>query len=125
VERDPDRAERIAANAARLGVPGLTVVQGTAQQALAGLPRPDAVFVGGGADAPVLDACWAALRPGGRLVAHAVTLETEAVLVARCRDWGGTLTRIALEHVERLGGYHGWKPARAVVQWSATKPAAP
>ncbi len=123
VERDPDRVERIAANAARLGVPGLTVVQGTAQHALTDLPRPDAVFVGGGADEQVLEACWGALRPGGRLVAHAVTLETEAVLAARCRDWGGTLTRMALEHLERLGGYHGWKPARAVVQWSATKPA--
>ena len=125
VERDPDRARRIAANAARLGVPGLTVVQGTAQQALVDLPRPDAVFVGGGADEQVLEACWAALRPGGRLVVHAVTLETEAVIAARWRECGGTLTRIAMEHLERLGSYHGWKPARPVVQWSATKPAAP
>jgi len=125
VERDADRAKRIAANAAALGVPGLTVVQGTAQQALADLPPPDAVFVGGGADEQVLEVCWAALRPGGRLVAHAVTLETEAVLSARSRHRGGSLTRIALEHLERIGGYHGWKPARPVVQWSVTKPSAP
>jgi precorrin-6Y C5,15-methyltransferase (decarboxylating) len=125
VERDPDRAKRIAANAAQLGVPGLTVVQATAQQALAELPRPDAIFVGGGADGSVLDACWTALRPGGRLVAHAVTLETEAAITARWRDRGGDLTRIALEHLERIGGYHGWKPARPVVQWSVTKPASP
>jgi precorrin-6B C5,15-methyltransferase / cobalt-precorrin-6B C5,C15-methyltransferase len=125
VERDPDRAKRIAANAAQLGVPGLTVVQATAQQALADLPPPDAIFVGGGADAPVLDACWTALRPGGRLVVHAVTLETEATIIARWRERGGGLTRIALEHLERIGGYHGWKPARPVVQWSVTKPATP
>ena len=125
VERDPDRAKRVAANAARLGVPGLMVVHGTAQQALADLPRPDAIFVGGGAEEQVLEVCWAALRPGGRLVAHAVTLETEAVLTARWRDRGGTLTRIANEHLERIGGHHGWKPARAVVQWSVTKPAGP
>ena len=125
VERDPDRVERIAANAAQLGVPGLRVVHGTAPDALADLPRPDAVFVGGGADDPVLDVCWSALRPGGRLVVHAVTLETEAVITARWRELGGTMTRIAVEHLERIGGYHGWKPARAVVQWSVTKPAAP
>ena len=125
VERDPDRVKRIAANAAQLGVPGLRVVHGTAPDALADLSRPDAVFVGGGADDAVLDVCWAALRPGGRLVVHAVTLETEAVITARWREHGGTMTRIAVEHLERIGGYHGWKPARAVVQWSVTKPAAP
>ena len=125
VEQDPDRAKRIAANAAELGVPGLTVVQGTAPQVLTGLPRPEAVFVGGGADEQVPETCLAARVTGGRLVAHAVTLETEAVLTAWWRYRGGTLTRIALEHLERLGGYHGWKPARAVVQWSVTKPPAP
>ncbi|HZA74160.1 MAG TPA: precorrin-6y C5,15-methyltransferase (decarboxylating) subunit CbiE [Propionibacteriaceae bacterium] len=125
VERDPDRAKRIAANAASLGVPGLTVVHGTAPDALADLPRPDAVFVGGGADDRVIDAGWAALRPGGRLVVHAVTLETEAVITARWREQGGTMIRLAVEHLERIGGYHGWKPARTVVQWSVTKPVAP
>lgn len=122
VERDPDRVKRIAANAAQLGVPGVRVVYGTAPAALTDLPRPDAVFVGGGADDQVLDLCWSALRPGGRLVVHAVTLETEAVVTARWRDLGGTMTRIAVEHLERIGGYHGWKPARAVVQWSVAKP---
>ncbi len=77
---------------------------------------------GGGADAAVLDACWSALRPGGRLVVHAVTFETEAVVTTGWRAHGGTMTRIAVEHLERIGAYHGWKPARAVVQWSVTKP---
>ncbi|HBF82274.1 MAG TPA: precorrin-6Y C5,15-methyltransferase (decarboxylating) subunit CbiT, partial [Streptomyces sp.] len=48
VERDPERAERITRNADRLGVPSLRVVTGRAPDALAGLPRPDAVFIGGG-----------------------------------------------------------------------------
>lgn len=125
IERDPDRAKRIVANAASLGVPGLAVVPGVAPEALADLPTPDAIFVGGGADAAVLEVCWSALRPGGRLVVHAVTLETEAVITARWRKHGGTMTRVAVEHLERIGAYHGWKPARAVVQWSVTKPAAP
>ena len=125
IERDPDRIKRIAANAAQLGVPGLKIVHGTAPGALTELPQPDAVFVGGGADESVLDVCWSALRPGGRLVVHAVTLETEAVIMSRWRALGGTMTRIAVEHLERIGGYHGWKPARAVVQWSVTKSAGP
>ncbi len=85
VEQRPDRAARITANATALGVPDLRVVVGRAPAALAGLPPPDAIFVGGGGSDPaLLDACWAALRPGGRLVANAVTLQTEAALVARC-----------------------------------------
>ncbi|WP_375424562.1 precorrin-6y C5,15-methyltransferase (decarboxylating) subunit CbiE [uncultured Friedmanniella sp.] len=121
VEQQPPRAKRIAANAAALGVPGLRTVLGSAPSALERLPAPDAVFVGGGASEETLAACWAALRPGGRLVVHAVTQETEMLLAARWRDHGGELTRIAVEHLEAIGRSHGWKPARAVVQWSVTK----
>lgn len=122
VEQHEARAKRIQANADRLGVPGLLVVAGSAPDALIGLPAPDAVFVGGGAGAETLDRSWAALRPGGRLVVHAVTQETELLLVACWRERGGELTRISVEHLEPIGRSHGWKPARAVVQWSATKP---
>ena len=81
VEPRADRRERIARNAAALGVPGLQLVAGSAPQALAGLSAPDAVFIGGGVTTPgVLDACWGALPPGGRLVANAVTIEGQAVL---------------------------------------------
>lgn len=121
VEQHEARVERIRRNAARLGVPGLRTVLGAAPEALAGLPAPDAVFVGGGASEAVLDAVWAALRPGGRLVVHAVTQETEMLVANRRRAHGGTLTRIAVEHLEAIGGYHGWKPARAVVQWGVTR----
>jgi len=122
VERDPDRVARIIGNATRLGVPGLQVVTGVAPDCLADLPRPDAVFVGGGATSPgLLDRCLAALAPGGRLVAHGVTLETEALLVQMHAEHGGELTRISVEHVEPIGSFSGWTPARAVTQWAWTE----
>lgn len=123
VERDPERVARIRANAASLGVPDeVLVVPGAVADVLADLPIPDAVFVGGGGTAEVLTRAFARLAPGGRLVAHAVTLETEAVLIAARRTHGGDLTRLSVETLEPLGGLSGWKPARAVVQWSVQKP---
>jgi len=122
VERDPDRAARVTRNAARLGVPTLRVVTGSAPDCLAELPRPDAVFVGGGATSPgLLDCCLAALAPGGRLVVHGVTLETEALLVRMRAEHGGELTRIAVERVEPIGSFSSWTPARAVTQWAWTE----
>lgn len=123
VESHTDRAQRITDNARLLGVPQLQVVTGTAPDALDGLPRPDAIFVGGGATAPgLLDRCREALAPGGRLVVHGVTLETEQVLVAAHTEHGGELTRIAVEHAAPLGGrFTGWEPARAVTQWAWRK----
>ncbi|GIG88521.1 precorrin-6Y C5,15-methyltransferase [Plantactinospora endophytica] len=123
VEARPDRAERIAGNASTLGVPELDVVVGRAPAVLAGLPAPDAVFVGGGlATEGVLDACWAALAPGGRLVAHAVTIEGERELTIRAAQLGGDLTRLGVERAAPLGGFTSWKPARALVQWAVSKP---
>jgi precorrin-6B C5,15-methyltransferase / cobalt-precorrin-6B C5,C15-methyltransferase len=123
VESDPVRAERIAANAARLGVPGLRVVWGRAPDALAGLPQPDAVFVGGGATTPLLlDVCWEALAPGGRLVVNAVTVQSEAVLAEWHGRCGGSLTRLSVATAEPVGGFTGWKPAMPVTIWSVTKP---
>ena len=124
VERDPGRADRIAANARRLGVSALRVVHGEAPAALEGLPAPDAVFVGGGGSRATLAHAWSALTSGGRMVAHAVTQETEAELVDCWRRHGGELTRLSIEHLEPIGRFHGWQPARAVVQWSALKESA-
>lgn len=123
VEADPERAARIARNAETFGVPRLWVVEGKAPDALADLPQPHAVFVGGGATAPgLLDLCRERLAPGGRLVVHGVTLETEQLLVAAFHAHGGELTRLSVEHVTPLGGrFTGWTPARAVVQWAWTK----
>ncbi|MFB7933867.1 precorrin-6y C5,15-methyltransferase (decarboxylating) subunit CbiE [Streptomyces sp. NPDC056039] len=122
IERDPVRAARITRNAERLGVPGLRVVTGAAPAALAELPAPDAVFVGGGLTAPgLLDACWEALPAGGRLVANTVTLESEALLAdARCRH-GGELVRLAVAHAVPVGGFTGWRQAMPVTQWAVQK----
>ncbi|WP_442809439.1 precorrin-6y C5,15-methyltransferase (decarboxylating) subunit CbiE [Streptomyces sp. NBC_01335] len=123
VERDEARAARIGRNADRLGVPGLRVVSGRAPQALAGLPVPDAVFVGGGLTAPgLIDACWDALPAGGRLVANTVTLESEALLADRYRRHGGELVRLAVAHAVPVGGFTGWRQAMPVTQWSVRKP---
>lgn len=122
VEQDPERAARIRSNALRLGAPRVEVTEGAAPEVLADLPDPDAVFVGGGATrAGLLEACWDALDVGGRLVVHGVTLETEAELVRRHGQWGGELTRLSVEHVDTIGSFRGWAPARTVVQWSVVK----
>ena len=125
IEPRADRRARIARNAAALGVPGLTVVAGEAPRALAGLPVPDAVFIGGGVTVPgVVAACLEALGPGGRLVANAVTIEGQTVLAEWRQRLGGTLTRIGVERADALGTMTAWRPALPVVQWSYRKGAA-
>jgi precorrin-6Y C5,15-methyltransferase (decarboxylating) len=122
VEARSDRAARIRRNAAALGVPDLEVIEGAAPAALKDLPRPDAIFIGGGAsDAGVIEAAVAALQPGGRLVINAVTLESEALLLARHAALGGTLTRLAIARAEPVGGMTGWRPALPVTQWAWIK----
>ena len=122
IERDAVRADRIARNAASLGVPDLSIVTGTAPEALAELPRPDAVFIGGGATTPgVIETAWAALPSGGRLVANGVTLETHAELFQRFRAFGGSLKTIQIAHADALGGFHGMRPSMPVAQWAVTK----
>ncbi len=122
VEASEERAARITRNASRLGVPSLDVRTGMAPEALDGLPAPDAVFVGGGSTVPgVLDACWHRLGPGGRLVVHAVTLESQTMVLRWHERVGGELTRVSVEHAEPLGSFTGWRPARAVVQWAVTR----
>ena len=98
------------------------MVRGEAPGALAGLPEPDAVFIGGGVTAGgVLDACWKALPAGGWLAAHAVTVESEAVLQEWQRRAGGELVRLALSYQARLGRFTTWRPALPVTQWQVTK----
>jgi precorrin-6Y C5,15-methyltransferase (decarboxylating) len=156
VEARADRAARIVRNAAAFGVPALDVVHGTVPNVLSaviaresgrstpqapgstGCPafaghdggKPDAIFIGGGCSDAVLDAAIAALRTGGRLVVNAVTLETEGLLIARHAGHGGTLTRIAIERAEPIGGMTRtmtrtmttWRPALPVTQWCWIKP---
>lgn len=123
VEANPERAARIRRNASACGVPGLAVIEGSAPAALKGLETPDAVFIGGGGtDDGVLDAAIDLLPSGGRLVANAVTLEMEALLIGRQTQLGGELTRITVSRAAPVGTMQGWRPAMPVTQWSWMKP---
>ncbi|MDP9795782.1 precorrin-6Y C5,15-methyltransferase (decarboxylating) [Catenuloplanes nepalensis] len=123
IEADDTRAARLTGNAAALGVPSLLVVRGAAPAALNGLERPDAIFVGGGVTAPgMTDTVWSALRPGGRLVVNAVTLESERVVTAARDRLGGDLTRIEISRAGAVGGFTAWRPALPVTQWTVRKP---
>jgi precorrin-6Y C5,15-methyltransferase (decarboxylating) len=123
IERDPARAAMIRDNAAALGTPNLQLVEGAAPAGLAGLPAPDAIFIGGGAGNPgMIETAWAALKPGGRLVAHAVTMESEAALAAAFAAHGGEMSRLSVSRLTPVGPYHGWKPLMPVTQWRVVKP---
>jgi precorrin-6Y C5,15-methyltransferase (decarboxylating) len=124
VEKDAARGARAAGNSAELGVPRLEIVTGEAPAALAGLPRPDAIFIGGGGDAELIATAWQALKDGGRLVANAVTIDTEKALLAAQARYGGSLTRLSVERLDRVGGKQAFRPAMTVTQWSVAKPRA-
>ena len=122
IEANAERAARIAGNMVALGVPDLRIISGTAPAALTGLEPPHAIFIGGGgSDDGVLDAAIAALRPGGRLVANAVTLELEALLLAKYAELGGSLTRIAIDRADAIGSMTGWRPSMPITQWRWVK----
>jgi precorrin-6B C5,15-methyltransferase / cobalt-precorrin-6B C5,C15-methyltransferase len=123
IEARSDRAARAARNAAALGVPELHIVQGHAPEVFAGLARPDAIFIGGGiGDDGVFDAAWSALKSGGRLVANAVSLESEARLAGYFQQLGGELIRLQVARVDKVGAMSGWRPAMPVTQWRVRKP---
>lgn len=123
VERDEKRLEFIADNARALGTPTLEIVAGTAPAVLEARPAPDAVFIGGGvADEALFEACWSALKPGGRLVANAVTLDGEAALYRRQASLGGDLIRIDISSLDAVGGHQVMRPRLPVTQWSVRKP---
>ncbi len=121
-EVEGERLQMIAVNAAALGVPHLEIVSGEAPGSFGRRPPPDAVFLGGAvADDELFDACWGALKPGGRLVANAVTLEGEQALYQRQQQLGGELTRIEVSSLDRVGGHRVLRPRLPVTQWSVTK----
>ena len=125
IEDQPERAARAARNAAALGTPDLQIVQKRAPEAFDGLPAPDAVFIGGGLSDPgVFDAAWSALKPGGRLVANAVSLQSEARLIEFFQRHGGELVRLEVAKAGKAGsgGVFVWRPAAPIIQWRARKP---
>ena len=122
IESHSTRLQYIADNAAALGTPDLKIMAGTAPAALKDLPPPDAVFIGGGLTTEnLLATCWQALRAGGRLVANAVTVESEQMLLQWHSQCGGELTRIAIQRAEPIGKFLGWKAMVPVTQWAVTK----
>jgi precorrin-6Y C5,15-methyltransferase (decarboxylating) len=123
IERDAERCARIERNATRLGTPELMVVEGRAPAVLDGLPSPVAVFLGGGLSEPgLVERCWQALQPGGRLVANAVTIEGEQALLAARARWGGELVRLMIARAEPVGRFEGWRPAMPVTQLALVRP---
>ncbi|WP_223447710.1 MULTISPECIES: precorrin-6y C5,15-methyltransferase (decarboxylating) subunit CbiE [Pseudomonas] len=123
IESDAGRQALIEHNRDALGVPGLQLVRGSAPQALAGLERPDAIFIGGGVTRDgVLDTCWAELKPGGRLIANAVTLQSEMTLMAWREQHGGELTRIHIAQAQPLGDFDTWRQALPITLLDVTKP---
>lgn len=121
IERDSDRAKRLERNAVSLGA-SVAVVLGKAPDALNGLETPDAIFIGGGATADgMVEACWNALAPGGRLVLNGVTLETEALIARWYGELGGDLIRLDVHRASAVGTMTGWRPAMPVMIWSVTK----
>lgn len=123
IEADDGRQALIEHNRDALGVPGLQLVRGSAPQALDGLERPDAIFIGGGVTRDgVLDTCWAELKPGGRLIANAVTLQSEMTLMAWREQHGGELTRIHIAQAQPLGDFDTWRQALPITLLDVTKP---
>lgn len=120
---EPIKARRamIRENAKALGTPEIEIVAAEAPEAFRGLERPDAVFIGGGMTDGVFAAAWEALPAGGRMVAHAVTLESEAILLDLHARFGGEMIRVSVDRAAPVGSYRGWKPAMPVIHWHVTK----
>jgi precorrin-6Y C5,15-methyltransferase (decarboxylating) len=116
-----ERRAMAARNASALGVPQLELLDARAPDALVDLPAPDAIFIGGGLATETIETAIAALQPGGRFVANAVTLEGEAILLAAHARLGGDLVRLAVDRAAPVGRWRGWRPAMPVTQWAWVK----
>ena len=123
IEADTGRQGLIELNRDALGVPGLQLIRGKAPEVLAGLAAPDAIFIGGGVTREgVLETCWQQLRPGGRLVANAVTLQSEMTLMNWRARHGGELTRIHVAQAQPLGEFDTWRQALPITLLDMVKP---
>lgn len=121
-EKSAARLELIQQNKDALGVPDLKIIAGDAPQCLEDQPAPDAIFIGGGLSADgLLQRCFDSLRPGGRLVANAVTIEGEQILFQAHEQWGGDLTRVDISRAQKMGGFTGWKPFRQITHYVLVK----
>lgn len=122
IDRNENQVAMATSNASLHGVTGLTAIKAEVPAGLEDLPRPDAVFIGGGLSQDTLRRCAEALRPGGVMVAHSVTLQSEAVLMRAWDELGGNLTRLSIHHADPVGAFHGWRPLMPVTQFCWTRP---
>jgi precorrin-6Y C5,15-methyltransferase (decarboxylating) len=100
-------------------------IQGEMPEALADLPDPDRIFMGGGArDARILETAIARLKPGGRLVIHAILLETLETVRTTLGDHGLTwsLIQLAGSLSDPVAGATRLKPLNPVFIIRADKP---
>jgi precorrin-6Y C5,15-methyltransferase (decarboxylating) len=122
IESHPERLQTIAHNATNLGVPNLQIIAGRAPAALQDLLTPDVIFIGGGLTVEgVFETCWQTLRPGGRLVANGVTVQTEQRIFQLQQAYGGELNRIAIQRAQPVGKFLGWRAMAPVTQWQVMK----
>ena len=113
IECHPDRLEHLGINRERFGVvANLHIVPSRAPQALADLPDPAAVFIGGssGSLREMLDTVWMRLLPGGRLVASAVTEDSRVELHGFVGDREAEWTELSIARSERLAGQRVMRP---------------
>lgn len=122
VERNPNRLANGRANLQRFGLADRgKIIDAEVGEAIDTLPQPNAIFIGGGLSAGVLEQCLEKLAPLGRFVAHGVTIEAESELCQAQAQFGGELARIAVETSDTIGRFRGWKPLRTVTQWAWVK----
>ena len=121
IDKNTTQIDMARRNAQKFGVPNLSHIHADLPAGLETLPEPDAIFIGGGLSMATIEACVSALRDGGVLVAHAVTLESEALLLSAWQTYGGNLARLSVHHADPVGGFHGWRPLMPVTQWHFIK----
>ena len=123
IEPLPDRRAMIATNADQLGTPRLHIIAKAAPEAYQGLPRPHAVFIGGGISVHgTFEGAWDALQSGGTMVANVVTIEGEMHLYDLQETFGGELVRVEVSTLTKVGPHRAMKPRMAVTQWRTRKP---
>lgn len=121
VEQNSGRAANIRRNADTLGVDWLQIVEAASLEVIDTLPKPDAVFIGGGLRRPLLQKLWEIIPEGTRIVANGVTLETDSLLIEAQAEFGGRLMRAELSNMSAIGTLRGWKAAYPITQWVVTR----
>ncbi len=117
IEKNAEDVEIVRANVAKFAVPHVTVVHARAPERLDEMPDPDAVFVGGsgGSLREILSIAAVRLRPAGRIVVNAITLDTLHETVSVCRE-------LPLAHEAILVSIARSKPLLDMMSFEALNP---